>query len=117
MCSLCVGAERAHRTLGIEQRKATLASYGSLDDDRLAATLNSLRDDDGFATLPADDERLVKREIAQRHLDEAIQAEAALLSVLSDWGVWCQAVPRASSHSRRLLASLRGRRFGRPMMG
>ena len=39
------------------------------------------------------------------------------LSVLSDWGVWCQAVPRASSHSRRLLASLRGRRFGRRMMG
>jgi hypothetical protein len=66
----------------IDERKQAIAGFASLEDERLAATLDSLRDDDGGTTLPAMDDRLVKREIARLDLDDAEKAAETLLHEL-----------------------------------
>jgi hypothetical protein len=66
----------------IEERRQALSAYATLADDRLAQTLDSLRDDDGAVTLPGADDRLIKREIARLDLEDAERAEATLLHEL-----------------------------------
>jgi hypothetical protein len=83
----------------VEERKATFVSYATLDDDRLLETLNSLRDDDGVVTLPATDERLIRRETARLDLEAAMQAEAALLA---ERGVLASAAGNTAREADRL---------------
>jgi hypothetical protein len=67
----------------VETCKQTLAGYASQDFDRLAATLTSLRDDDGGLTLPALDDRLIRRETAKLDLEDAEAAAETLLHELT----------------------------------
>jgi hypothetical protein len=64
----------------VTKRRTELSSYASLDSDRFARTLDSLRDDDGYQTTPGEDDRLIKREIAKLDLEEAERAETTLLN-------------------------------------
>jgi hypothetical protein len=72
-------AEAHDRALAlVEQRRTELAGYASLDDDRFARTLDSLRDDDGSVTLPGTDDRLIRREEDRvRRLWEEQQRQSA----------------------------------------
>jgi hypothetical protein len=87
----------------VQQRRQELASYATLDDDRLAATLTSLRDDDGAITLPAMDDRLLKREMARLDLEDAERAEATLMA---DRAVLATAAGNAAKNVDRLAASV-----------
>jgi hypothetical protein len=74
------GHERALRL--VARLQTELASYSALDSDRFARTLDSLRDDDGFATVPSENEQLFKRERAKLDLEDAVGAEGVLLREL-----------------------------------
>jgi hypothetical protein len=63
----------------IKERQQVLAGFASLDDERLARTLDSLRDDDGGTTLPGTDDRLIKREIARIEVEDAERAAETLM--------------------------------------
>jgi hypothetical protein len=81
---LASAAEAHARSLRlVEQRKQALAGFASLADDRLAQTLDSLRDDDGAVTLPGADDRLIKREIARLDLEDAERACETLAAELA----------------------------------
>jgi hypothetical protein len=87
----------------VAQRRTELAAFASLDDDRFARTLDSLRDDNGFGTTPNEDERLAKREIAKVKLDEAERAEATLMA---ERAVMAQAAGNAAREVNRLAVSV-----------
>jgi hypothetical protein len=89
----------------VEERRAAFVSYATLDDDRLLETLNSLRDDDGVVTLPATDERLIRRETARLDLEAAMQAEAALLA---ERAVLATAAGNAAREADRLATCVLG---------
>jgi hypothetical protein len=83
----------------VEERKRALADFATLDSDRLAATLDSLRDDNGGTALPGYDERLIRRETARLDLEAAVQAEATLLA---ERAVLATAAGNAARESDRL---------------
>jgi hypothetical protein len=87
----------------VAQRRQELANLASLDSDRFARTLDSLRDDDGFQTVPGEDDRLVKRETARLNLEDAESAEAILLA---DRAVLATAAGNAAATVDRLAVAV-----------
>jgi hypothetical protein len=87
----------------IEDRKQALAAFSGLDDDRMLATLNSLRDDDGGATLPRSDDRLIRREVAKLDVDDAERAAETLLHELV---LFRQQADAAAQEVNRLIVSV-----------
>jgi hypothetical protein len=83
----------------VVKRRTELAGYAALDSDRFARTLDSLRDDDGGATVPGEDDRLVRREIAKLDLDDAERAEATLMA---ERAVLATAAGNAAREANRL---------------
>jgi hypothetical protein len=103
----CGAAADAHARalLLVERRREALAAFVGLDDDRLAATLHSLRDDDGSdsVAIPAADERLIRRETARLDLQDA---EAAAETLLHELILMRGEADAAAREVNRLVASV-----------